>query len=159
WDEIFWGYAHGVGAKQSPKFHRFSWSFAQDSPFESNFSGVFWVLQVRPVGTTSQTGPAHRSDQSSAPVRPVQADQFCSFPNSLPICFVVSLASSRPFVLVSLFHSYSKLWPERLRVWVIFRDIGRRFKFRRNFDRLPFTPLWSRLRSFTFFIEVYTCYE
>ena len=22
-----WGYVHGVGAKQSPKFHRFSWSF------------------------------------------------------------------------------------------------------------------------------------
>src|SRR6185312_5408040 len=80
WDEIFWGYVHGVGAKQSPKFHRFSWSFARDSPFESNFSGVFWVLPVRPVGTTGQTGPAHRSDRSSAPVRPVQADQFCSFP-------------------------------------------------------------------------------
>src|SRR6185312_16088072 len=64
WDEIFWGYVHVVGAKQSPKFHRFSWSFARDSPFESNFSRVFWVLPVRPVGTTSQTGPAHRSDRS-----------------------------------------------------------------------------------------------
>ena len=35
-----------------------------------------------------------RSDRSLAPVRPVQADQFCSFPDSLPICFVVSLARS-----------------------------------------------------------------
>ena len=37
------------------------------------------MLPVRPVGTTGQTSPAHRSDRSSAPVRPVQADQFYSF--------------------------------------------------------------------------------
>src|SRR6185312_61799 len=69
WDEIFWGYVHGVGAKQSPKFHRFSWSFAQDSPFESNFSGVFWVLPVRPIGQTGQTGLL--IFEQTRPVRPV----------------------------------------------------------------------------------------
>src|SRR6185312_6458659 len=70
WDEIFWGYVHGVGAKQSPKFHRFSWSFARDSPFESIFSGVFWVLPDRPVGKTGQTGLL--ALELPRPVRPVQ---------------------------------------------------------------------------------------
>src|SRR6185312_12901802 len=96
WDEIFWGYVHGVGAKQSPKFHRFSWSFARDSPFESNFSGVFWVLPVRPVGKTGQTGLL--ALEQPRPVRPVQctgqtgpvhrSDRSWLFRSAVfPICF------------------------------------------------------------------------
>ena len=59
-----------VGAKQSPKFYRFSWSFGQDSPFESKFFGVFWVPPVRPVGKTGQTGLL--DFEQPRPVRPVQ---------------------------------------------------------------------------------------
>ena len=68
--EIFWGYVQGVGAKQSPKFHWFSWLFGRDSPLESKFSGVFWVPPVRPVGKTGQTGLL--AFAQPRPVRPVQ---------------------------------------------------------------------------------------
>ena len=57
-------------AKQSPKFHRFSWSFGRDSPFESKFFGVFWVPPVRLVGKTGQTGLLDFIQ--TRPVRPVQ---------------------------------------------------------------------------------------
>ena len=60
---------------------------------------------VRPVGKTGQTGLLDFGQ--SLPVRPVQCTgqtgpgrEVCHFPDSLPICFVVSLARSRPFVLV-----------------------------------------------------------
>ena len=80
------------------KFHRFPWSFARDSPFESNLSGVFWVLPVRPVGTTGQTGPAHRSDRSrqiSSAVSPIRfrfASWFCSLVRGLLCWFNFSIA-------------------------------------------------------------------
>ena len=53
-----------------PKFHRFSWLFGRDSPFESKFSGVFWVPPVRPVGKTGQTGLL--DFEQTRPFRPVQ---------------------------------------------------------------------------------------
>ena len=79
---------------------------------------------------TGLTGPGKRSDRSDS-----AESQFEKFP-----CFASALRlgsfASRYFV-----HSYSR-WPrfEGLR-W--FWDIGRQFEFRRNFDRLPYTPLWS----------------
>ena len=94
-DEISWGYVLGVETKQSPKFHRFSWSFGCDSSFESKFSGVFWVPPVRPVGKTGQTGLLVSEQPRS--VRPVQAYQFCNFPDSLPICVGVFARSFEAF--------------------------------------------------------------
>ena len=59
------------------------------------------------LGATGQTGRHDRLDRSSAPVRPVERTgqtgpgrSVLQFPDSLPICFVVSLARSRSFVLV-----------------------------------------------------------
>ena len=57
-------------AKQSPKFHRLSWSFGRVSPFESKIFGVFWVPPVRPVGETGQTDLL--AFAQPRPVRPVQ---------------------------------------------------------------------------------------
>ena len=138
-------------AKQFPKFHRFSWSFGRDSPFESKFSGVFWVPPVRPVGKTGQTGPAHRSDRSrqiSSAVFPIRF-RFASWFRSL----VRGLLG---------WFSFSITTPNfGQNTWGLgwFWDIGRRFKFRRNFDRLPFThPLWSPVSVPQIVLCIYNLY-
>ena len=111
------------------------------SRFVCGFSGRDrsdrWARPVRPVSQglncpTGQTGPGHRSDRSVCAV--LRFEKFLSL--LLPLCDPGLLLRDSLSIA-----TLADLGFEGLRC---FWDIGRRFEFRRNFDRLPFTPpLWS----------------
>ena len=61
-----------------------------------------------------------RSDRSVAPVRPVLADQFCGFFRFASDLLRGFARSFEAFCVGLIFHSYFKLWSERLRALVIF---------------------------------------
>ena len=83
---------------------------------------------VRPVLCTGQNGTGRSVLQFSR----FASDLFRGFARSFE-AFCVGLIF--PYLFQTLAKTFEALGD--------FRDIGRRFEFRRNFDRLPFTPLWS----------------
>ena len=89
---------------------------------------------------SSRVQAPDRSDRSVAPVRPVLADQFCGFSRIASDLLRGFARSFEAFCVGLAFPYLFQTLVRTLEGLGDFRDIGRQFEFRRNFDRLSFTP-------------------